>query len=172
MWASYMKRTRDRTIHFWGTDGGAAQWLVFGEATDDERGFEVGTVAAAGVEPLPYDADSQSLNIVEHPAKRFIHPFYYGLIDGDQDLATQDDTLVYILMFDQTAPIRFALWNFIRDEAGNPDPHSPAWDWQFVIRDPKVGERYSYRMRVVVAPFIGREEVLVRYEAWAQGPLE
>jgi hypothetical protein len=167
MWASYMARTVERPIHFWGTTGGDERWLQFGEATADAQGFETGTVAAKGVVPLPYEAESKTLNIIEHPEKRFVLPFYFGLIDGDQDLATKDDTLAYILMFDQIAPMRFALWNFIEDESGKPDPHSPAWDWQYVIRDPKVGQRYGYKMRVVVTPFVSREDVLARYRVWA-----
>lgn len=167
MWASYMKRTVERPIHFWGTAGGEEGWQQFGEATSDAQGFETGTLAAKGVEPLPYEPESKSLNIIEHPAKRFVLPFYYGLIDGDQDLATKDDTLACILMFDQIEPIRFALWNFIKDESDKPDPHSPAWDWQYVIRSPKVGQSYGYKMRVVVTPFVSREDVLARFRAWA-----
>ena len=170
MWASYMARTVERPIHFWGTTGGEEGWLQFGEATSDAQGFETGTVAAKGVVPLPYDVESKTLNIIEHSEKRFVLPFYYGLIEGDHDLATNDDTLAYILMFDQIEPIRFALWNFIKDESGKPDPHSPAWDWQYVIRDPKVGQRYGYKMRVVVTPFTSREDVLARYRAWVGAP--
>ncbi|MBL7646978.1 MAG: hypothetical protein JNK74_12400 [Candidatus Hydrogenedentes bacterium] len=167
MWASYMARTVERPIHFWGTTGGEESWLQFGEATSDAQGFETGTVAAKGVAPLPYEAESKSLNIIEHPAKHFVLPFYFGLIDGDHDLATKDDTLAYILMFNQIEPMRFALWNFIKDESGKPDPHSPAWDWQYVIREPKVGQTYGYKMRVVVTLFTSREDVLARYSAWA-----
>ncbi len=167
MWASYMARTVERPIHFWGTAGGEEGWQQFGEATSDAQGFETGTLAAKGVGLLPYEAESRTLNIIEHQEKRFVLPFYFGLIDGDQDLATKDDTFAYILMFDQIEPMRFALWNFIKDESGKPDPHSPAWDWQYVIRDPKVGQRYGYRMRVVVTPFISRDDVLARYRAWA-----
>ncbi len=168
MWASYMARTIERPIHFWGTTGGEEGWLQFGAATSDKQGFETGTVAAMGVQPLTYEAESKSLNIIEHPEKRFVLPFYYGLIDGDHDLATKADTFAYILMFDQIEPIRFALWNFIKDESGKPDPHSPAWDWQYVIRSPKAGQRYGYKMRVVVTPFISRDDVLARYRAWAE----
>lgn len=167
MWASYMKRTVERPIHFWGTAGGEEGWQQFGETTSDVQGFETGTLAAKGVEPLPYDPESKSLNIIEHPTKRFVLPFYYGLIDGDQDLATKDDTFACILMFNQIEPIRFALWNFIKDKSDKPDPHSPAWDWQYVIRDPKVGQIYGYRMRVVVTPFTNPEDVLARYRTWA-----
>lgn len=167
MWASYMARTVERPIHFWGNTGGAEGWLQFGEATSDAQGFETGTLAAEGVAPLPYEPESKTLNIIEHPTKHFILPFYYGLIDGDHDLATKGDTLAYILMFDQIEPMRFALWNFIKDESGKPDPHSPAWDWQYVIRDPKVGQHYGYKMRVVVTPFVSRDDVLTRYRAWS-----
>jgi hypothetical protein len=167
MWASYMNRTVERPIHFWGTQGGKKRWLSLGEDTDDAQGFETGTVAHADVAPLPYEPESQALNIIEHPGKRFVHPFYYGLIDGDHDLSTTDDKLAYILMFDQSEAIRFAMWNFIRDTDGNPDPHSPAWDWQYVIRDPQIGKRYGYRMRVVVTPFSSHHDVLARYQAWA-----
>lgn len=170
MWASYMGRSVERPIHFWGTDGKKEGWMAWGEETDDAQGFETGTVAYVGMEPLPYEAESQTLNIVEHPKKQFLLPFYYGLLDGDHDLNSTGDRLAYIVMFDQTAPIRFALWNFIKDADGKPDPHSPAWDWQFVIHDPVVGKAYGYRMRVVVEPFTSPEAVLARYRAWAEAP--
>ena len=96
---------------------------------------------------LPYEKGAQTLNLIENPGKKFITPFYYGIVDGDHDLNTTDDRLLYLVLFDQTEPIRFAMWNFIKNEAGDPDPHSPAWDWQYVIRDPEVGKRYSYRAR-------------------------
>lgn len=166
MWASYMNRTVERPIHFWGTDGTTEGWMSFGEETKEEPGFEVGTVPFQGVAPLPYEEGSKTLNIIEHPTKRFSLPFYYGLLDGDHNLATTDDRLAYILMFDQTETIRFALWNFIKDEDGKADPRSPAWDWQYVIRDPQVGQTYGYRMRVIVMPFTSQEEILARYRAW------
>lgn len=164
MWASYMNHTRERTIHFYGVDGEKEGWLTFGE--DLENGFEKGTIAFAGVPPLPFEEGSETLNIIEHPAKRFLLPFYYGLVDGDGDPATTEDTMVYIMMFDQKAPIRFALWNFITDMAGNNDPRSPAWDWQYVIRDPKVGPRYGYHARVIYKPFVSQDDVKQEYLAW------
>lgn len=164
MWASYMGRTRERCIHFIGTDGEREGWMTFGEDVLD--GFDTGTVSFAGVPDLPYEQGAQTLNLIEHPHKKFTKPFYCGLIDGDHDLATTNDTLVYIMMFDQTEPIRFALWNFIKDAAGNPDPHSPAWDWQYVIRNPKPGKTYGYRARVLIKPFVDWGDVEREYEGW------
>jgi hypothetical protein len=163
MWASYMNRTRERRIHFIGTEG----WTSFGDDVKD--GFETGTVSYAGVPDLPYEPDAQALNIIEHPTKKFTKPFYYGLVDGDHDLETQDDTLAYIMMFDQTEEMRFAMWNFMKDEDGQFDPHSPAWDWQFVIRDPKPGKTYAYRARVLIKPFTDREDIEQEYRQWKSG---
>jgi hypothetical protein len=166
MWAAYMACARDRKIHFYGVEGDREGWLAFGE--DVDGGFETGTVSYQGVAPLPYDRDSQALNIVEHPSKHFLKPFYYGLIDGDHDLATTNDTLAYVMMFDQTTTIRFAMWNFVRDAAGHADPHRPAWDWQFLIQKPVLGRQYRYRARLVICPFVSRENILQIYEEWAK----
>jgi hypothetical protein len=164
MWASYMNRTRERRIHFYGEIDGEEEWISFGDPTPG--GFETGTVSAVGVPNLPYEEGAETLNIVEDARKKFVYPFYYGLVDGDGQLETTDDTMVYIMMFDQRDSIRFAMWNFYRDEAGQPDAHSPAWDWQFVIRNPVVGQQYGYRARVVYKPFAGREDVAGEYRRW------
>ncbi len=165
MWASYMNCTRERKIHFYGVDGVSTGWLSFGDDTPD--GFETGTVAYAGVHDLPYEEGAQSLNIIEHPRKRFLMPFYYGLVDGDGDPETKDDTLAYIMMFDRRTSIRFAMWNFIRDDDKNPDPHSPAWDWQFVIRKPEPGRTYGYNARLLIKPFVSAEDVRQEYLKWS-----
>ena len=167
MWASYMNRTRSREIHFLGREGGREGWVTFGNMVNGE--LEVGTVAHVDARPLPYEKESRTLNIVEHPTKKFIEPFYYGLVDGDNDLRTEDDTLVYIMMFDQTASIRFAMWNFIKNAEGKPDTHSPAWDWQYVIHDPEVGHTYGYRARVVIKPWVDQDDVVQEYRSWRKG---
>lgn len=164
MWASYMNRTRERRIHFYGEMDGEEGWVSFGDPTPN--GFETGTVSAVGVPDLPYEEGAETLNLIENARKKFLYPFYYGLVDGDGRLETTDDTMAYIMMFDQRDPIRFAMWNFYRDEAGHPDAHSPAWDWQFVIRNPVVGRRYGYRARVVYRPFAGQEDVASEYHRW------
>ena len=170
MWASYMNRTRERRIHLYGEKDGCEGWISFGDAKEESaEGFETGTVSAVGVPDLPYEREADTLNILEDPAKKFLLPFYYGLVDGDGNLDTVDDTMVYIMMFDQVDSIRFAMWNFIRTTGGKSDPHSPAWDWQFAIRSPIVDQPYGYRARMVYKPFAGREDVVAEYEQWNRG---
>jgi len=164
MWASYMHRALDRKIYFWGRHGGRLGWVAFGEMHDAQP--EVGTVRCDEVPPLPYEPGAQTLNLLEHSEKTFVTPFYYGLLGGDHDLDTRDDCLLFLVLFDQWESIRFAMWNFFRNERGEPDTHSPAWDWQYVIRDPVPGQRYGYRARVLVAPYRGVEQIWEAYQQW------
>ncbi|HRK36001.1 MAG TPA: cellulase family glycosylhydrolase [Candidatus Hydrogenedentes bacterium] len=167
MWASYMNHTRERRIHFCGTEDGREGWVSFGDDTDaTPEGFETGTIAYRGVPDLPFEAGAKTLNVIENKSKKFIDPFYYGLVDGDGDMTTQDDTMAYVMMFDQREPIRFALWNFISNASGERDPHSPAWDWQYVIREPMPGKSYGYRARVLYIPFTTPDDIRAEYERW------
>jgi hypothetical protein len=170
MWASYMNHTVDRRIYFWGREGQKERWVTFGESL--ETGFETGTIAYCDVSPLPYEQATKTLNIIEHPTEKFVYPFYYGLVHGSGGVDNPDDTMVYIMMFDQKAPIRFAMWNFIKDSAGKPDTHSPAWDWQYVIHQPQIDQEYGYRARVVYKPFKGRDDVMAEYENWQRVLME
>jgi hypothetical protein len=138
--------------------------MAFGE--DIEDGFETGTIAYYGVEPLRYENGTKTLNIIEYPRKKFILPFYYGLVHGSGGIECEEDTMVYIMMFDQKEPIRFAMWNFFLNSDGIPDTHSPAWDWQFVIREPQINREYNYRARVVYKPYSGREDIKEEYANW------
>lgn len=171
MWASYMNRTYDRRIHFWGTDGDRTGWVAFGENSDEDlgfrvvEGFEFGAVSHVAAATLQQEEGVKDLNLIERD-KKFITPFYYGIVDGDHDLETKSDKLLYLVLFDQTDAIRFALWNLFVNENGDADTHSPAWDWQYVIRDPVVGQRYGYRARVVVKPFEGTKQIWDEYRRW------
>ena len=165
MWASYMHRTRERRIHFYGAEGDREGWVSFGDDLED-GGFETGTVRCRGVEPLAYEEGAETLNVIEHRRKTFILPFYYGLVAGDGDPTTEEGTMAYVVMFDRARPIRLAMWNFIKDARGKADPHSPAWDWQYVVPQPQTGKTYGYRARILYKPFEGRDAVLRDYESW------
>ena len=69
-------------------------------------------------------------------------------------------------MFDQTESIRFTMWNFFTDSDGYPDLHSPAWDWQSVVRSPEPNRRYGYRCRISYRPFRGYDVLYAEYWAW------
>jgi hypothetical protein len=160
MWASYLNYARDGQIHFWGEEAGREGWCTLGEPTGDAMLDRGATVPFKGAAPLPVIPGALVINITEHPAKRFVKPVYYGLVDGDKDFGTLDDTMVVIMMFDREEPIRLARWGW----TGN--PHWPAWDWQFVIRNPKADTAYSYRARMIYKPFVSPEDVMTEYDRW------
>ena len=119
-----------------------------------------------GVEPLRYQDRTETLNVVEHPHKTFLLPFYVGLVAGHGEVAEEEGTMAYSVMFDQAESIRFAMWNFFTDAEGHPDPHSSACDWQFIVRSPMPNRPYGYRCRISYKPFRGYEAVLDEYESW------
>ena len=186
MWASYMGHAASREIYFRGERRGGElnTWVAFGSedvvvesSTDVVQSahggsFERGTVGWAGAAPLPHDAaprprenssgPSPLLNVLESPTARFSRPFFFGLM---QDQVT-DRLMVYAMFFESAECHRFAMWNFKRNEYGQPDPHHPAWDWQFVVKHPQVGKEYSYRARVVYKQFVSAEDVEGDYDAW------
>jgi tetratricopeptide (TPR) repeat protein len=81
-------------------------------------------------------------------------------VDGDQNEQTSDDTMAFIMMFDSPESTRFAVWNW------GDDPHSSAWDWQYVVRLPEVGRTYRQRARMVYKRFQGPDDVLAEFQAW------
>jgi hypothetical protein len=163
MWASYMNSAVDRRFHFLGYKDNRKDWIAFGE--DNKNGFETGTVAYYKTDSLRYEKKTKTLNIIENKNKTFVLPFYYGLVYGAGAESVQD-TMVYIMMFDQKEAIRFAMWNFFRTADGKADTHSPAWDWQYVIRSPQINKPYKYSARIVYKPFKGRSDVLEEYKTW------
>lgn len=163
MWASYMHIAKGRALCFPGVKNGRRGWVRLGEDLPG-GGFETGTVAHEGEAPLPVEKGAQSFNITTHDSLFFTEPFYYGKITGDVAEKGLEDTRAFIMMFDQAAPVRFALWNW------DGKPESPAWDWQFVVRDPVVGQKYGYRARLLVKPFTNEEDVRAEYNAWAAAP--
>jgi len=94
----------------------------------------------------------------------FSEPFYYGLVDGDQNEVTDGDMMVLILMFEHPEETRFVLGNCENDA------QAVEWDWQYVLRAPEAGKTYSQRARMVYKPFLGQDDVLAEYRAWRDTP--
>jgi pimeloyl-ACP methyl ester carboxylesterase len=179
-WASYMNHTKDRKIYFYGIDlsTGREGWITWGENLE-QNGFEGGVISHVNAPDLPYDPEVYSGDIVADANKKFVMPFYFGLVDGDgvdsegEGISDGEiwtgsndaDAMVYIMMFDQDEPIRFCMWNW-GPPLGTGLPSNPAWDWQYVILDPHLGQEYKYRARLVFKPWRGIEDVVNEYETW------
>lgn len=174
MWASYVDTAIDRRIYFWGRDPSNGQWgwCSYGDSNGltpgGEEMIDQGIIPSIGTKELKFDPWSPNFSVHnfsdDYEGREFHTPFYYGLVDGDGDLSTTEDTMCYLMMFNQCLPIRFALFNF----SGN--THRPAWDWQYIIRNPKIGKTYSYRARFAYFPWRGerkgRTDVIKEYYKW------
>lgn len=174
MWANYVDAAIDRRIYFWGRDPSNNQWgwCSYGDSNGTAPGggelIDQGIIPLIGSKDLPFDPWSPSFPTHnfsdDYEGREFRVPLYYGLVDGDGNFSTTGDTMCFLMMFDQWVPIRFALFNF----SGN--THRPAWDWQYIVRNPQIGKTYSYRARFAYFPWRGegqgRIDVLKEFYKW------
>ena len=160
MWATYHSHFTDHAIFFPGVSNGREGWTRFGPTiAEDDFG---GTVAFQNATALPYEVGANVFNIVTSEDIFFTRPVYYGPLDLSLSESGPQMPLTYMMMFDQAAPIRFAVWNW-----GNP-PEVSAWDWQYIMRDPRPGKKAGYRARMACAPLDAPQDVLPYYDAWLE----
>jgi hypothetical protein len=90
----------------------------------------------------------------------YSYPFYYGRRGG----------MVYILMFDQTGPVRFS---HSPSSGGPVSPGTyPAWDFQYLIYGCRVGQQYGFKARLVYKPYVDGEDIIREYEQWSGRKVE
>lgn len=173
MWASYIKAARDQCIHFSGArevyspkegyQKARLQQVRFGEREISPGKNENAIVPYLGMPELERENIPAYINIDDAERCAFVLPFFYGVMDGDGDLNTQGDDMLYLMMFDQAEPVRFVMFDF------SGDTHQPVWDWQYVIRHPEPGRTYQYRARLVYKPFQGADDAAKEYVTWLKG---
>lgn len=128
------------------------QWVNTREAVD----FSGTTYMAKDATSLPHEDDAVlNLNLTTQDWPRIARPFYCGEVTGGMS---------YQIMFDQLygsgEEIRFSnfKWN----------PQRPAWDFQFVVKQPQVARPYRLRGRMVWRPFVSLQHCADEYDAWLQ----
>jgi len=153
-WASYINAPSDKSIYFLGgKDDQKDLWTQFCTQWHNDQStvryrnddFEM-TFPEGGRETL-----FKSLSRL-----RFDQPFFYGNFDD----------LIWLVMFDRTAGIRFAH----SPSGGGDNPAlqttNPAWDFQFLIQKPEVKKEYGFRIRTVLRPRCSRNELLEEFKNW------
>jgi hypothetical protein len=153
-WASYIAAPADKSMYFLGgPEGQGNQWtqLCTQRHGDESTVRHRDDAFEMTFPPGGRDALFKSLSPL-----RFDRPFFYG----------HRDELVWIVMFDRTAGIRFTHsptgggWDAARRTA------NPAWDFQFVVRNPEVTKEYGFHIRTVLRPRCSREEILEEVGRW------
>jgi len=153
-WASYINAPSDKSMYFLGgVDGQKDLWTQLCTPWHNDQStvrhrddtFEM-TFPKGGPDALFKNVSRL----------RFDKPFFYGHCDD----------LVWLVMFDRSLGIR--LTHSPSGGGTNVDRKTtnPAWDFQFLVPQPKVKEEYSFQVRTVLRPRCSREELLAEFEQW------
>ena len=142
-WASYIYQPESLDIHFRGHKNGKpnqSQWirgitpshgtLSTHLATDDQRQFKHD----------PKFPLTLAFNLSDH---RYTEPWYYGVSNG----------MALVLMFRPQDQVRLT-----QSPSGGGNGN-PAWDFQFMISDYKIDQRYQFILRAMYVPFESPEQI-------------
>lgn len=142
-WASYIHQPDDKSIWFRGRPAGSddpERWI---NGVTPSHGVD-STHRPANMQKLPRVDDDFPLTLVNHPSKyEYTQPWYYGVSHG----------MAFIQMFRDSDRIWMA-----QSPSGGGNGN-PAWDFQWFIPSPKVGETYGFVMRAAYLPYENREQV-------------
>jgi hypothetical protein len=148
-WASYIHEPEDKSIHFLGRDESSDElrWIAaFSKAHGDKSTHR----HINDRMNLAFPPDSQPLLVSDYSDYRFAEPIYYGRFRD----------MVFAYMWDRSEGVRFA-----QSPTGG-GAKNPAWDFQFIVPEPKAGQRYGFRARLVYKPFVSADDVLAEYRSW------
>ena len=153
-WASYMNAPADKAMYFLGgLDGQKNLWTQLCTQWHNDQStvrhrddnFEM-TFPAGGRDTL-----FKSLSKF-----RYDQPFFYGNFDD----------LVWLVMFDRTAGIRFTHSPSGGGASAALQSTNPAWDFQFLVQKPEVMKEYGFKVRTVLRPRCSRAELLEEVRRW------
>jgi hypothetical protein len=149
-WASYINAPDDKRIYFLGTEPGNEKphWI---SAFSEKHGFK-STHLPVGEKPDLFFAEDFNASLASHFSDyRFSQPFFYGRFRN----------MVLTFMFDRSEGFRFS-----QSPTGGGDKN-PAWDFQFIVRNPEVGKPYSFRARLAYKPLQANHDALTELEKWS-----
>lgn len=148
-WASYINNPPDRNIYFLGVPEGQSveNWIsAFSEIhgiksthrwINDKYDFFF----------IPGFKASLANNYSNY---RYSLPFYFGRFHN----------MAMAYFFNSAEVIRFS-----QSPTGGGSTN-PAWDFQYIIPDPKTEKEYSFKVRMVYKPFTNNEDIRQEYEKW------
>ena len=156
-WASYINGPEDKSIYFLGSESGLEQpfWEQYGThkhnrdstVRHEEDDFD------PPFEPGPKVLWNQTSLL------RYSVPFYYGRIRN----------MVLIYIFKPNPGIRFSHSPSGGGRNKGNTQTNPAWDFQYVVPNYRVGEPYGFQMRVIYKPWRDRADVLNEVKIYLHG---
>lgn len=133
-WASYIHQPESLDIHFLGQEaGGAAGWI---RGSSPEHGVRATHLAVADDREFAHDADFPLTLVFNRSDYRFTEPWYFGMCRG----------MAFAQSFRPDDHVR------ISQSPSGGGAGNPAWDFQWLIREPKVGQRCQLVMHALYVP--------------------
>jgi hypothetical protein len=143
-WASYIHQPESTNIHFIGQPAegpDAPRWI---EAASPAHGVDSTHPPRGELPRLPHDEDFP-LTLVSHRSRYvYVEPWYHGVSRGR----------AYVQMFRP----RDRIWLAQSPSGGGRG--NPAWDFQWFIPEPKVGEAYGFTMRAALLATTDRAAIV------------
>lgn len=148
-YASYINAPERRGMHFLGRprdEPVGEGWLEL----NTPRHCEASTVCHVDIEPeLPHDMSFETLAF-SYSELAHIRPFFFG----------RWRHMVYALMFEAGHDVRFT------HSPGGGGEGNPAWDFQWVIHQPRVDEEHRLRARALFKPWENERDIWREFERW------
>jgi len=141
-WASYINQPENKSIYFKGTSPGddSVRWI---NAVTPKHGIAC-THRPHSTATLPAVDEDFPLALVNHPSDYVVaEPWYYAVTHG----------MAFVQMFREQDNI------WITQSPSGGGSGNPAWDFQWFIPNPKVGQSYGFVMRAAYPPFESSEQI-------------
>lgn len=153
-WASYINAPQDPAMYFLGRprreELGEGWQRLSSPAHNDHS-----TVCHVDVAPrLRHSMTSRDSLAFNYADTGFTRPFFYG----------RRENMVFALLFDLTEQVRIT--HSPSGGGGQGERLNPAWDFQLVIPDCRVGEEHVLRARALYKPWEDERDIVYAYETW------
>ncbi len=142
-WASYINQPESLDIHFKGHPNGQpnqARWI---RGITPAHGKLSTHLASGEQRRLTHDTDFPLALAFNLSNYRYTEPWYYGV----------SHRMALVLMFRPEDHVRFT------QSPNGAGQGNPAWDFQFLISDYKIGKRYQFVLRAMFVPFESQDQI-------------
>jgi hypothetical protein len=141
-WASYINQPESLDIHFRGQTNNSSEvkWI---RGVTPLHGVKSTHLAPDDNRRLKHDDDFPLTLVFNRSEHHYAEPWYFGVSHG----------MAFAQMFRPKDRVR------LTQSPSGGGRGNPAWDFQFLIPDAKVGKRYRFVMRAMYLPFESNEQV-------------
>lgn len=155
-WASYIHAPTDKSMYFLGNPAGQSPaWTQLCTQFHNDQS----TVKHRSDDyDAKWDPDQREALFRNFSKLRFDSPFFYGNF-GE---------LMWVVLFDSSESIRFTHSPSGGGIDNSRRTSNPAWDFQFLIRNPRVNETRGFSARTILCPAIDRNLLPDMANEWQQ----